>query len=75
MNKKALSESDICDKFIRPAMERAGWNGMSDVTAPAGAARCTCAAAAAGGRAVPRVMQSLMRRWLCCAPTRKRRCR
>ncbi|WP_374663980.1 EcoAI/FtnUII family type I restriction enzme subunit R [Ramlibacter sp.] len=28
MNKKALSESDICDKFIRPAMERAGWDGM-----------------------------------------------
>jgi type I restriction enzyme, R subunit len=28
MNKKALSESDICDKFIRPAMEQAGWDGM-----------------------------------------------
>ncbi len=26
MNKKALSESDICDKFIRPAMEQAGWD-------------------------------------------------
>lgn len=24
MNKSALSESDICDKFIRPAMEHAG---------------------------------------------------
>jgi type I restriction enzyme R subunit len=28
MNKKTLSESDICDKFIRPAMEHAGWDGM-----------------------------------------------
>ena len=31
MNKSALSESDICDKFIRPAMERAGWNGMEQI--------------------------------------------
>lgn len=31
MNKKTLSESDICDKFIRPAMERAGWNGMDQI--------------------------------------------
>jgi type I restriction enzyme R subunit len=31
MNKKALSESDICDKFIRPAMEKAGWDGMVQV--------------------------------------------
>ena len=31
MNKKALSESDICDKFIRPAMEQAGWDGMAQV--------------------------------------------
>ncbi len=31
MNKKSLSESDICDKFIRPAMERAGWNGMVQI--------------------------------------------
>lgn len=31
MNKKALSESDICDKFIRPAMEQAGWDGMVQV--------------------------------------------
>lgn len=23
-----MSESDICDKFIRPAMEQAGWDGM-----------------------------------------------
>jgi type I restriction enzyme, R subunit len=28
MIKKSLFESDICDKFIRPAMEAAGWNGM-----------------------------------------------
>ena len=25
MNKTALSESDICDRFITPAIERAGW--------------------------------------------------
>ncbi|MBL8477071.1 MAG: DEAD/DEAH box helicase family protein [Methyloversatilis sp.] len=31
MNKKNLSESDICDKFIRPAMETAGWNGMDQI--------------------------------------------
>ena len=31
MNKKTLSESDICDKFIRPALEQAGWDGMVQV--------------------------------------------
>ena len=31
MNKRALSESDICDKFIRPAMERSGWHGMEQI--------------------------------------------
>lgn len=31
MNKKALSESDLCDKFIRPAMEQAGWDGMVQI--------------------------------------------
>jgi type I site-specific restriction endonuclease len=31
MNKRALSESDICDKFIRPAMERAGWHGLEQI--------------------------------------------
>ena len=31
MNKKHLSESDICDKFIRPAMVAAGWNGMDQL--------------------------------------------
>ena len=31
MDKKHLSESDICDKFIRPAMEAAGWNGMDQI--------------------------------------------
>ena len=31
MNKNTLSESDICDKFIRPAMEGAGWNGMGQI--------------------------------------------
>lgn len=31
MNKKSLSEIDICDKFIRPAIESAGWDGMSQI--------------------------------------------
>jgi len=31
MNKRQLSESDICDKFIRPAMLAAGWNGMDQL--------------------------------------------
>ncbi|MEO5796149.1 MAG: DEAD/DEAH box helicase family protein, partial [Rhodoferax sp.] len=31
MDKKKLSESDICDKFIRPAMEQAGWQGMDQI--------------------------------------------
>lgn len=31
MDKKKLSESDICDKFIRPAMEQAGWHGMDQI--------------------------------------------
>lgn len=31
MDKKKLSESDICDKFIRPAMEKAGWHGMDQI--------------------------------------------
>lgn len=31
MNKSNLSESDICDKFIRPAMEKAGWSGMDQI--------------------------------------------
>ncbi|KAA6314108.1 hypothetical protein EZS27_035224 [termite gut metagenome] len=26
MNKKKLSERDICTKFITPAIERAGWD-------------------------------------------------
>ena len=31
MDKTKLSESDICDKFIRPAMEQAGWHGMEQI--------------------------------------------
>jgi len=31
LDKKQLSESDICDKFIRPAMERAGWHGLEQI--------------------------------------------
>ena len=31
MDKIKFSESDICDKFIRPAMEQAGWNGLDQI--------------------------------------------
>ena len=33
MIKKNLSESDLCDKFIRPAMVAAGWSGMDQIYA------------------------------------------
>jgi type I restriction enzyme R subunit len=33
LNKKKLSESDICDKFVRPAMEQSGWNGFDQIFA------------------------------------------
>jgi type I restriction enzyme R subunit len=31
MNKKDLSERDICSKFIGPAIKRAGWDGMIQI--------------------------------------------
>jgi type I restriction enzyme R subunit len=31
MNKKDLSESDLCDKFIRPAVVAAGWSGLDQI--------------------------------------------
>ena len=31
MNKKDLSERDICTKFITPAVKRAGWDVMSQI--------------------------------------------
>ena len=31
MNKKDLSERDICTKFINPAIEKAGWNLRTQV--------------------------------------------
>lgn len=31
MNKKALTESDICDQFITPAVEAAGWDKVTQV--------------------------------------------
>ena len=31
MNKKALSERDICTKFITPALEKAGWDLQTQV--------------------------------------------
>ncbi|MBB1073326.1 DEAD/DEAH box helicase family protein [Rhodoferax sp. 4810] len=33
MDKKNLSESDICDKFVRPAMVRAGWHTLDQIYA------------------------------------------
>jgi type I restriction enzyme, R subunit len=33
MNKKSLSESDISDKFVRPAMVKAGWDGFDQIYA------------------------------------------
>ncbi|SOE23221.1 type I restriction enzyme, R subunit [Spirosomataceae bacterium TFI 002] len=31
MNKKNLTERDICTKFINPAIEKAGWDLMRQV--------------------------------------------
>ena len=31
MDKKSLSERDICTKFIRPALVEAGWDAMSQI--------------------------------------------
>ena len=31
MNKKSLSERDICSKFIQPAIEKAGWNRNTQI--------------------------------------------
>ena len=31
MNKKDVSERDICSKFIGPAVKRAGWDGMMQI--------------------------------------------
>lgn len=31
MNKKDLSERDICTKFITPALEKAGWNIQTQI--------------------------------------------
>jgi len=31
MNKKSLSERDICTKFITPALEKAGWDKMEQI--------------------------------------------
>jgi type I restriction enzyme R subunit len=31
MNKKDLSERDICSKFIGPAIKRASWDGMMQI--------------------------------------------
>jgi len=31
MDKRALSERDICTKFITPAIKQAGWDEMSQI--------------------------------------------
>ena len=31
MNKKALSERDICTKYIAPALKQAGWDELSQI--------------------------------------------
>jgi type I restriction enzyme S subunit len=31
MNKKALSERDICTKYITPALKQAGWDEFSQI--------------------------------------------
>ena len=31
MNKKSLSERDICTKYITPALEKAGWDKMEQI--------------------------------------------
>jgi hypothetical protein len=31
MNKKSLSERDICTKFITPAIKQAGWNILTQI--------------------------------------------
>ena len=31
MNKKSLSERDICTKFITPAVKQAGWNVLTQI--------------------------------------------
>lgn len=31
MNKKGLSERDVCTKFISPALQQAGWDTMIQI--------------------------------------------
>ena len=31
MDKKSLSERDICTKFITPALRKAGWDEMAQI--------------------------------------------
>ena len=31
MDKKSLSERDVCTKFITPALRRAGWDEMTQI--------------------------------------------
>lgn len=40
MNKKDLSERDICSKFIGPAIKRAGWDGMLQIREEVAFTKC-----------------------------------
>src|ERR1700688_2015217 len=51
MNKKDLSERDICSKFIGPAVKRAGWDGMMQIREEVA---CTKASMSVRGTLVPR---------------------
>jgi type I site-specific restriction endonuclease len=31
MNKKSLSERDICTKYVTPALEKAGWDLLTQI--------------------------------------------
>jgi type I restriction enzyme R subunit len=31
LDKKTLSEADICEKFIAPAIQQAGWNTVEQI--------------------------------------------
>jgi type I restriction enzyme R subunit len=31
LDKKTLSEADICEKFITPAIQQAGWNTVEQI--------------------------------------------
>ena len=46
MDKKSLSERDICTKFITPAVKKAGWDEMTQVREEAASPRAASSCAA-----------------------------